>query len=372
VSILTKNQTNILKNFNWLLGAYVYRFLIGFVSLAFVTRYLGPEKFGMFSYTLSLFSFAVLFLNLINDQIFKKEIIKSDNPEPLIRTYFFVRLYSALAVIAMIYLLLWIGNLETGDRRILLMILSFSLIFQSADVFSFYFSSRMKNEYNSKTEIVTVTGFNVVRILLAVFKSNLYSFAAAVIIQKIINFCMATYFYIKNYKIHFKSYLPDKDLSIDLMKKSLPLFFATLSTVIFYRIDQVMLGNMLNNTSVGIYSVVVKLTEPWNFIGIILMTSAYPIMIKSHENSDEDFSRQTKKILSLLLYTALGICLGTYIFSDIVIELLFSAKYMEAAPILRLQIISLAFLFWLNISNHYDVIVGATKITLFKTLFAAN
>jgi len=53
------------------------------------------------------------------------------------------------------------------------------------------------------------------------------------------------------------------------------------------RIDQVMLGNMMNNYEVGQYSVALKFIEIFGFIPIILMNTFMPAVTKAKVVGDD-------------------------------------------------------------------------------------
>ena len=121
----------------------------------------------------------------------------------------------------------------------------------------------------------------------------------------------------------------------------------------------------------GIYAIVVKLSEPWVFISVILTQSVYPDLIKAYAENINAFYTKVIKTSSLLLYSSLGIVLFMNLFSEVIVDYVFSTNYLDAIPIIKLHILSLIFIFWLNLTNQYEVIVGATRLTLLKTLLAS-
>ena len=71
-------------NTSWLLGERVLRMVVSLFVGIYVARYLGPERFGLLSYSLS---FAWLFsalLDLGNREIIVKELLKHPEKRDLI------------------------------------------------------------------------------------------------------------------------------------------------------------------------------------------------------------------------------------------------------------------------------------------------
>lgn len=368
---LTLNQKVILSNFNWMMGAYVFRFVTGIVALSFVTRYLNPDKYGTYAYSLSIFSFIEVFLSIINQEIFKKEVIETSNKRQLVNTFFLFSSIISLALIFLTFSSLWLLDLETGDRRILIGIFTLSLLFRPADCFAYFLNVQMRNDLISRAEVASTTSFNALRIGLTFIKSTLPWFAVTLIIQKIIYSSFLYHFYYKTTqdRIIFSDF--DKNAVKILLKKSFPLFLAGTSVVIFTRVDQVMIGNMLSDQDVGLYSIVVKLSESWAFIATVLAQAVYPSLVKAYNSSLSDFNHKVMKLLTILFYISLTIIAFTNIFSDTLVNLISSKEYMPASPVLRIHIFSLLFLFWQNVSNQYDIIIGAAKFTFIKTGIAS-
>ena len=190
-------------------------------------------------------------------------------------------------------------------------------------------------------------------------------------IQKNLNFIYILRYYLSasTHRIVTKDF--DLKLAYSLISKSFPLFIAATSAVVFTRIDQLMIGNLLSNEDVGLYSIVVKLSESWSFMSIILTQSVYPSLIKSYNFSLSDFNHKVQKSLSILFYLALLIILFTILFSEQLITIISSDDYLDASSVLQVHIVSILFLFWQNLNNQYDIIVGAARFTLIKTIIAS-
>ncbi len=73
----------------------------------------------------------------------------------------------------------------------------------------------------------------------------------------------------------------DKEIGKKIVKDSWPLMFASLMIVVYMKIDQIMLKNMLDATQVGIYAVAVRLSEVWYFIPVLITQSIFPAVINA-------------------------------------------------------------------------------------------
>ncbi len=342
------------------------------MSFYFVANYLGVTKFGSFSYAISLFAFFELVTQILNQDVFKKALVESDRKETVLFTVLAFQFSLCFLLFVSMQLALWAFDWLDGERKILLSILAFSLLFRFADILVCFFSAEMKNEFISKSEIGVVTLFNGSRIFLTYKGASVFWFAGAVILQRVLYLIFYAVYFIKN-----KSSLRPANFTIDLkilksmITVSLPLFLSACSITIFSRIDQVMLGHFLSDDAVGIYSVVTKFFSPWSFVSVVVFQATYPILIQAQRNSLEDFNLKTIKTFSFLLYSGIAIIVGTVFFADEFVSLLFKDQYGEAAGLLKVHIFAVVFLSWLQMTNAYEVMKGLARYTLYKTFLAS-
>lgn len=367
----SETQREVLRSVKWLSSSYAFQFVTSFGSLYFVTRHLGPEKYGELSYVVGVHSFVELFLQVIHQDVFKKRIILNESKLEVFQSYFAFQFRLSIAVIAVTQSLFWLIKFETYEKRTMLLVLSAGMVFRVADVISYLFSAEMKNAYVSKSEILTVGTFEFTRLLLAIKKMDLIAFVYAFVFRKAINFAVLVYIFRQSHAFRLFSRKIDGAIIADLIRDSLPLFLAAGATTVFMRIDQVMLGRILADADVGIYSVAVKLFEPWSFVAIVICQSTYPVLVKAMARSTRDYELNIQKTFCILLYTSIGAIALTMMFSDLAIRLIFSEQFIDSARVLRIHIIGLVFASWMNLTVSYEVINGMTRFTLYKTVITS-
>ena len=123
-----------LKNTSWLIAEKILRITVGFIVGIWVTRYLGPERFGLFSYAQSFVGLFLPIATLGLDGIIVRDIVNANNKmEEIISTAFLLKL--AGAIIAFLLIIIAI-NFTLNDRytNILIFIISGSIILQAFNV----------------------------------------------------------------------------------------------------------------------------------------------------------------------------------------------------------------------------------------------
>ena len=61
-----------------------------------------------------------------------------------------------------------------------------------------------------------------------------------------------------------------------LLKDSWALLLSSIAVVVYMKIDQIMLGQMVGDEAVGIYSAAVRVSEVWYFIPTTIVASVFP------------------------------------------------------------------------------------------------
>jgi len=133
-----------------------------------------------------------------------------------------------------------------------------------------------------------------------------------------------------------------------------------------------MLGEILNDRAVGIYSAAVRLTEILHFLPIIIMNSFFPLLFKTNEIDRDSIVGQFQEVLIFLIRLGLILIIPMSFFSEEIIFLFYGEEFREASKILSIHLWTAFFVFfnivfskWHLIENtqifHMEkVVVGAT------------
>ena len=129
-----------------------------------------------------------------------------------------------------------------------------------------------------------------------------------------------------------------------LLKDSLPLLWGGIAVTIYMRIDQLMIGQMVGDSSLGQYAVAVRLSELWNFLPGIISSSVYPLIIQARERNDKQaFEQYMQTFYDLMAGLSYAIIVPSFFFARPLTILFFGEAYAEAGEILTIHIISLMF-----------------------------
>ena len=180
--------------------------------------------------------------------------------------------------------------------------------------------------------------------ILVLIKAPLITFAIPLAIKPLISsiFLVIAYQYLKNKILNWKfSFV----LAKTLLSQSWPLIISSFGSVIYLKIDQLMLAQMTTDASVGIYSVAVRLSEVWYFIPMAIATSFFPSLLKTREQGIEIYHSKLQKVYDLLVYAALILAIPITFLATPVIKILYGNAYEESGLILSIHIWASVFIF---------------------------
>lgn len=356
------------SNFSWLLFIKIYRIAISLFIMIWMARYLGPEQFGLYNYALS---FVVLFSILSSlglEHIFTKELLNSPEYEnELFGSSFILKLIGAflLLIISTIIIMLYKPN----DSIILYMIVIFatSYLFRALEVIKFWFEAHVQSKNSSIVEAVAISLSVFLKTLMILNEVTVGIFALAVLAESIFFAIGLVYIYIKA-----KNNIFLWKVSLNKMKyliiETWPLMLAGALYTIYTKVDQIMLGDMLGNESVGLYVAAVNISQGWLFVPVIIGTAFYPAMISAKQKNEKLYYETTQHLLNLLSFLGIFVAVVVMFISEPFIALTFGESYVDSAFILTLHIWGGVFVAMSAISYRYFISEGLQKTSFYRGL----
>jgi O-antigen/teichoic acid export membrane protein len=132
-----------------------------------------------------------------------------------------------------------------------------------------------------------------------------------------------------------------------------------------------MLGQMLDDESVGIYSAAVKISEVWYFIPMTIVASVFPSIIEAKKQGEARYYQRLQKLSGLMLLLALAGAIPMTFLSAWITDLLFGNAYQLAGSVLAIHIWSGLFVFLGLASGEWFIIEGLQKYYFYRTILGA-
>lgn len=358
------------SNTAWMFAEQILRMVAGFLVGVWVARYLGPEKFGLFSYALAFVAIFQGIAKLGLDGILVRDLVREPEKATVyLGTAFWLKLFGAVVTLLFIGLAIqFTGNDATANLYIL--IIASGLIFQSFEVIDFYFQSKVLAKYVSICKMVQLALSSLMKIFLILIGADLLWFVMVSLIDMVTLAITLNIAYKYNKNPSFYKYF-DVYVGKRLLKDSWPLILSSVAVMIYMRIDQVMIKNMLGDKEVGLYSAAVKLVEVWHFIPMIVAQSLFPAIVKAKEISEELYFKRLQGLYALMIWTAIAVALPITFLSEWIVKFLYGVEYLQASKVLAISIWAGVFVFLGVASGRYLLTENYTKIAFLRALIGA-
>jgi len=244
------------------------------------------------------------------------------------------------------------------------------MIFQAFDVIDFWFQSQIQSKYTVYAKNAAFLLVSITTVLLILLNAHIIAFAFIILCE----FIMGAVGLVIAYRL--KGYfLRQWRFSLAQVRKlindSWPLILSGIAVMIYMRIDQVMIGEMLGDGHVGIYSVAVKLSEAWYFIPIAITMSVFPAIIDARKISKSLYNERLQQLYNLMTWIAVAIAIPVTFLSHDIIRIVYGTNYIQAAPVLSIYVWAGVFVFLGIASGKFLLAENYTRIAFYRTLFGA-
>ena len=358
-------------NTSWLLGERILRMVISLFVGIYVARYLGPERYGLLSYVLSFVWLFSSFLDLGHREIIVRELVK--HPEQrnvILGSAILLRLSGAALLGSGVAVGLQFVN---NDQQTSLMIgiIALGMTFQSWELIDYYFQSQVQSKYTVWAQTVQLIVASLIKIALIIWNAPLIWFAVVFSLEYII--LSALFLLLYNWRVgNFPIRHCNLIYARQLLKNSLPLFFTGMAILIYMKIDQVMLKELVGVESVGIYAAAVKLCEALYPLPVLVAGSLYPAIIGIKDTNPTLYNSRLQKLYTLLVWGAFALAIPITFLADWIIYILYGKEYIESVIILKIYVWAGIFVFLSVANNKWMVIENFQKYILLTTLLGMS
>lgn len=361
----------ILRNISWLFFDRFLKTGVGLVVGVWVARYLGPEQFGLMSYALAFVALFSAIAGLGLNGIAVRDMVR-DPAEANITmgTAFVLQFIGGICAFVLAALIIRFIRPDDGVAKLSVAILSFVMVFKAADVVRYWFEAQVQSKYIVWAENFIVILISAVKIGLIFLGAPLMAFIWALFIEGgFLSVGLFAVYELRGGKI--KSWRISLNRARDLLSNSWQLILASVAILAYMRIDQIMLGQMAGDDSVGIYSAAVKISEAWYFIPTVIASSVFPAIIEAKKQGEKFYLNRLQKLYNVVVVLALTVAILMTFLSSRIVAVLFGPMYEQAGPVLAAHIWAGVFVSLGVASGKWLIIENLQKYALYRALLGA-
>jgi len=356
-------------NTSWLMGERILRMVVALFVGVYVARYLGPERFGLLSYANSFVGLFIALATLGLDGIVVRELVKTpERRDELLGTAFWLKIGGAV--------LLWVAivaavPLTKNDiiTNSLITIIAFAVIFQAFNVIDFNYQAEVKSKYVVHAQLVQLVISSITKLILIAIKAPLIWFAWVYCLDAIVlAVALAVMYWCKSGS--FWVWRLRWQVARELLRDSWPLILSSISFVVYTNIDKIMIKEMLDAKSVGVYNAAAMFVLTLHFIPGLFINSLMPLLVNS-KNNKILLHKRLARLSIFLIGIASFIAIIYQTFSYWIIINTFGVEYIKTVDLLAYMPFSLIIIFYSSVFNIWMLIENKNKISLFFQLLSS-
>ena len=323
------------RNSVWIIAEHIYQMIVNFVLTILVSRYLGPANYGVLNYGATLVNIFLVFTKLGFDAMISNEFIKHRDKEGVVLgTSITMRLISAVISIVIIAILVFVLQANSPIIIITSIIQSIALLFQALNIFDYWFQSYFKSKYVSIAKAIAYTVMAGYKIWLLVSGKGVVWFAAATVIDALVVAIILMIFYKKK---HGQKIETNFSLGKNLLKRSYHFIISGVMVLIYTQIDKIMIGQMLDEHQLGLYSAALSVCLLATFIPDALLTSARTSVFNAKQNNKQ-YLKKLKQTYALVFWVCTGMALVISVAAPLIVNIVYGEQYMGAIATLSLLV----------------------------------
>lgn len=324
----------------------VLMLIVPIITIPYISRKLGAEGIGTYSYTYSIAYYFMLIAMLGLNNYGNRTIAKArDNKEKLSKE--FCSIYAMQIIVSTIMVIAYVAYvlLFNNSYKIIALIQSLYVISSVFDINWFYFGMEKFKLTITRNAIIKLLSL----ILIIVFvktPNDVWKYTVILAGSTLLNNGILFLFLPKYVKF---SKVTKKDVAKHF-KPTIVLFLPVIAVSIYKIMDKIMLGIMSTVTEVGYYENAEKITQA----SLTIITALGTVMLPRASNmisnkQDEKLKEILEKTLSFLMLLSFPISLGLVAVGRDFALIFFGSEFEKSGYLIQLLATTHIFLSWGNV-----------------------
>lgn len=351
------------------LTSSIYTQLAGLISILAAMHLLKIEEFGFYSYLVATTTIFCFVLDGAVSQGMIRIIGKKSNAK--LRCYTEFQQFQIIGCTVIAFILLLVINSESTEKSTAMLYFSIGSILTSlvTPVFSYHIA--LGNKWASIRKDTLITTIRIALIILFYYKYSTLEFLSSINI-----FCgLAALAYgirlAPTRKYNFKLAILTFAKFKSILKSIGSLFILMGASIVYNKIDIVILKSLSNDSEVAKYAGAVQFVYPLMFISSAIMTGIYPVLAKESLNKEKQFNT-VFKIMIAMAGISIGLVLALSLLSNTLFTNSFHGKYAQSKEIFSVVIWYILIVFTYGPMSNALIANEKTWVLSKITMFAAS
>jgi O-antigen/teichoic acid export membrane protein len=322
------------QNISWLLADRIARLVGGLLVGFWVARYLGPTAFGSYNYALALALIVGAVATLGLDNIVVRDLVRAPDEAPTtLGSAALLRLGSGTLAVAVAVCAAALLRPNDPTAIALTALISLASPLQALSTIDLWFQSRVRARDVVLARNAAFLAATLLKVALILSGAPLIAFGWAFAAEAALGGIAVAGAYRRGGGA-ITAWRATRPRARALLADSWPLIFSSLLVTLYLRIDQVMIGQMVGDAELGVYSVAVRIAEVFPMLPVAIITSAFPAVVAAHDVDEALFYDRLRRLYALVAALGYVAALGVTLCAPWMITILAGPGYGAAAPML--------------------------------------
>jgi O-antigen/teichoic acid export membrane protein len=327
----------IAKNTLSLFTAKVVEAILGFLLAILIARMLGVTNYGQYSFVLALTAMAAIFTDLGYETLLVRDVARyKEKANSYLVNILIIRFFISIGIFVFLVAIVNILNFPADMKYIVYLFSGNILLVSFARVFKCLYIAFEKMEYYAYALIsVDIIGFSMSIVALQL-GGGLITIGYIFLFKGAID--VAISFFICRKRFLHPKFEMDRSFFRTTILIALPMSITSFLTLMYVRLDTLMLTAMKGYEVVGWYNASYNLVLGLKPIPQLMMNVMLPIMAVNFIQSKQLLGKIYEKTFKYLLILGLPISFGIFFLSGKIIVFFYGPQY--SASIILLQVLA--------------------------------
>lgn len=249
-------------------------------------------------------------------------------------------------------------------------IVTTSSVFLAFDVADYWFQSKVQAKHVVLARGVAFTICASLRVLMMMMLAPLAAFIVISAFELIaMGVALAAIYHLKVGSLIAWRYSAAH--ARDLIRDSWPLMLSAIMIMVYMKIDQIMIGEMLSDQEVGIYAAAVRIVEIWYVLPMLLATSIFPTLFRTRMTDMDLYFIRLQYFFDVNVLIALVLAVTLALSAGPLLNLFFGSQFASASTVLQIYAWGLLFVFLLVGTGQHLIAENQTRFALIRNIMGA-
>jgi PST family polysaccharide transporter len=333
----TEDKKRLFSNFLSLAVLQGTNYILPLITLPYLVRVLGAEKFGLIMFAQAFIQYFVILTDYGFNLSATREIsIYRDNKEKVSKIFSSVMLIKfGLLILSFIIMSIIVFSFEKFRQDWLVYYLTFGIVIGQVLFPVWFFQGMERMKYITFLNIFAKIVFTIL-IFVVIHKASDYIYVPLI---NSLGFLVAGFLSIflifKNFELSLKT--PGLNQIIYFLKEGWHIFISTVAISVYTISNTFILGLFTNNTIVGYYSAAEKIIKAVQGLFTPVSQTIYPYISKLLHESKEKGLLFIRKVILIMGIVSLIISILILLLAQPIVLILLGEKYLQSVIVLKIM-----------------------------------